>query len=118
LYLIGVEAINLPHHLQLPYHGGETKFHFWEQFKTARTCIYPRWIAQFIVLNFNYHIEHHLYPDAPWYYLKQIHQSIRPLLQGSYNLDSQFRWIIKAKQQSLDQVLFETQASEAEAKSA
>lgn len=105
LYLIAVEIVNFPHHLQLPQYRGETKFPVWEQHRIARTCIYPRWFARFVVLNFNYHVEHHMFPDVPWYHLEQLHHKVREALLESYNVDPQFKWILENKKKSIAGVL-------------
>jgi fatty acid desaturase len=39
-------------------------------------------IVSFLMLNLNYHLEHHLFPQIPWYNLPRVHQ----LLQPSYEL--------------------------------
>ncbi len=104
LYLIGTEVINAPHHLGLTNFRGETKVPLWEQFKTARTCLYPKWIARFVVLNFNYHTEHHMYPYVPWYHLDKIHHVVCPELKEDYNLDPQFSWILKNRSKDLGTV--------------
>ena len=104
LYLLGTEVINAPHHLGLPYVHDDTKIPVWDQFKTARTCVYPTWLARFVVLNFNYHIEHHMYPYAPWYYLDQIHEKVRALIGSSYNLDPTFQWVLLNRTRSLEKV--------------
>ena len=105
LYLIAVEVVNFPHHLGLEYSEGETKWSVWDQHRTARTCLYPRWMARWVVLNFNYHIEHHMFPDVPWYHLDKIHMAVRPLLGHQYNTDPQFEWIQVNRKRSLDQIL-------------
>lgn len=112
LYFVAVEVVNFPHHLQLPQHGGETKFRIWDQHQTARSCVYPRWLAQFVVLNFNYHIEHHMYPDVPWYHLEKLHIKVKSALGNSYNTDTQFAWILANKPKPLAQVLKSAEVSD------
>jgi fatty acid desaturase len=105
LYLIAVEVVNFPHHLGLPQNQGDTKLPVWEQHLTARSCIYPRFFSRFVVLNFNYHVEHHMFPDAPWYYLSELHSVIFKELEGQYNSDPQFGWIMRNRPRSLEEVL-------------
>lgn len=105
LYFVGIEVVNLPHHLQLPQYRGDTKFTAWEQYKTARSCIYPKWFARFVVLNFNYHVEHHMFPDVPWYHLDKLHLPVKAALQGQLNTDSYFSWILENKTKAVGQVL-------------
>lgn len=77
IYLALVEMVNFPHHTDLPQYDGDTKFSLWEQHKTARSCFYPKMFERFVLLNFNYHIEHHLYPTLPWYRLESLSQRLR-----------------------------------------
>lgn len=108
LYLLAVEVVNFPHHVGLPYVDDDHHLPVWEQHVTARSCVYPTWLSKLIVLNFNYHIEHHMFPDAPWYYLNQLHQFIRADLKEHYNTDPQFGWIKENRIKSLSD-LFKTE---------
>lgn len=101
LYLLAVEVVNFPHHVGLPYVDDDHHLPVWEQHITARSCVYPNWISKFIVLNFNYHIEHHMFPDAPWYCLDQLHSLVSADLKDQYNTDPQFVWIKENRVKSL-----------------
>jgi omega-6 fatty acid desaturase (delta-12 desaturase) len=105
LYMLTIEVVNFPHHLQLPQYGGETKLPIWEQHKTARSCLYPRWFARLVVLNFNYHAEHHMFPEVPWYHLDQLHVRLAPMLGSEHNVDPHFKWILENKPKDLLHVL-------------
>jgi len=35
-------------------------------------------LVSFLMLNLNYHLEHHLFPAVPWYNLPKIHQLLKP----------------------------------------
>ena len=105
LYLLMAEVVNLPHHLELPQYHGETKLPLWEQHRIARTCLYPKWFSENVVLNFNYHLEHHLYPSLSWYHLARLHAELRPELGDDYNMDPQFAWILKNRPRSLAVVM-------------
>lgn len=105
LYFLAIEIVNFPHHLELPKLEGEAKDKLWDQHKTARSCLYPRWVSQFIVLNFNYHIEHHLYPRAQWHQLPEIHRQLIQALGENYNTDPQFAWILKNRKRRLEDIL-------------
>jgi omega-6 fatty acid desaturase (delta-12 desaturase) len=107
-YLIGTEVINAPHHLGLPLHHGETQIPVWDQFQIARTCVYPAWLSRFVVLNFNYHAEHHMYPYVPWYHLDKLYAPVRAELGTSYNQDPQFAWIKKNRKKALVNVFVPT----------
>ena len=103
-YQVGVEIINAPHHLGLTYVRGETKLPIWDQYTIARSCIYPKWLARLIVLNFNYHTEHHMYPGVPWYHLDKLHPLVRADLKDKYNIDPSFAWILRNRPKNLSEV--------------
>ena len=105
LYLVAVEIVNLPHHLQLPQFTGDQQFPAWQQYRTARSCIYPRWFARFFALNFNYHTEHHMFPDAPWYDLERVQALVRVELGAEYNSDPYLQWILENKKRTVGEVL-------------
>jgi len=105
VYFVGIEVVNLPHHLGLPQHRGEIKFPVWEQYQTARSCVYPKWFAKWVILNFNYHTEHHMFPDAPWYCLDKIHEPVARALGESYNSDLYLGWILENKKKEMLEVL-------------
>lgn len=114
IYLIGTEVINLPHHLQLPRLQGEQKYPVWEQYKSARTCLYPQFISSFFILNFNLHAEHHMFPDAPWYYLPEIHSKILPLVADGYHCDPMFAWIVENRSEDVESMLVKVRDSSIE----
>jgi fatty acid desaturase len=39
-------------------------------------------LVSFLMLNLNYHLEHHLFPAVPWYNLPRIHQLLKPLYKA------------------------------------
>ena len=101
LYLLAVEVVNFPHHIGLPQYRGEHKIAVWNQHEIARSCIYPVWLSKFVALNFNYHTEHHMFPDAPWYTLDKIHHHLKAQLKEDYNTDPQFVWIVENRPKTL-----------------
>ncbi len=38
-------------------------------------------VVSFLMLNLNYHLEHHLFPAVPWYNLPRIHELLKPLYE-------------------------------------
>lgn len=107
VYLMAVELVNFPHHLGLKYLEGEVHLPVWEQNVTARSCHYPRLIEKLITLNFNLHIEHHMFPDAPWYTLPEIKKQIIPILGNNYVYEKNIGWNIKNRSQNLEDVMYE-----------
>lgn len=78
LYLMLFEAINFPHHVGLYLEDSQTaRLQVWEQYAVTRTSRYPRLIEKVLVLNFNYHAEHHVFPNLPWHQLPMAHAIIQ-----------------------------------------
>ncbi|HSK78054.1 MAG TPA: fatty acid desaturase [Thermoanaerobaculia bacterium] len=49
----------------------------------ASRSIHPGPLVRFLVLNENYHLEHHLYPEIPSYNLRKLHHLLRDRLPRS-----------------------------------
>ena len=110
IYLVLVEVVNLPHHSDLPGYYLEkagTKLPVWEQWKVTRSCYYPKFISEFIILNFNFHIEHHLFPSLLWYRLRRARELVRPLLGAEYNESQTIHWALKNRVRSAAAVYLE-----------
>lgn len=107
LYLYMVEIINFPHHLGLRQHKGEARFAVYDQLQFARSCIYPKWFAHNVLLNFNLHAEHHLLPSYPWYQLDQLHEKLASsgLLK---NVSHGNNWILEHRRRPIEVVFTET----------
>lgn len=108
IYLMIVELVNFPHHISMPtYKTGNTKdkLHPWEQHVTTRTCYYPKWIARLITLNFNLHIEHHFFPNLPWYRLDKLRDIIKPLLNNEYHEEYGINWNLKNRARDGNEIL-------------
>lgn len=106
IYLLGTEIINLPHHLQLVQVIGDKRFQVWNQHATARTCIYPEWFARNVVLNFNFHSAHHMFPDAPWYHLEKIHAAVFAEIGPTLKMDHDLGWTVVNRKRSFADVLY------------
>jgi fatty acid desaturase len=39
-------------------------------------------LVSFLMLNLNYHLEHHLFPAIPWYNLPRVHQLLKPMYKA------------------------------------
>ena len=105
LYLVLVEFVNLPHHLDLPTTRGETKLALLEQYLIARSAIYPRWFSRWVLLNFNLHLEHHLFPNLPWHELEKARALVKPILKEKYNETYGSQWLRQHRNQPLGLLL-------------
>ncbi len=95
LYLMGVELVNLPHHAGMPTYQSSAerpRLYPWEQHLSTRSCIYPGYLSELLVLNFNLHTEHHFFPTLPWYRLRQATLLLRAPLGDSYHEELGIEW--------------------------
>lgn len=104
-YLMIVELINFPHHMDLHQGGGTLRLPANEQHRFSRTCLYPRWFSHFVLLNFNFHVEHHLFPNLPWSELPKAHLQVFEVLAGQYHVSRGNDWIVSSRAKSLSEVM-------------
>lgn len=116
LYLLLVEIVNIPHHLQLAHFEGEHKIPVWDQHLISRSCTYPRWFERYVLLNFNFHVEHHLYPTLPFAELRKAHALLREAVGDAFthNVEPGFSWIYHNRKKSLPTVLYQPPEAAAE----
>lgn len=50
-------------------------------------------LVSFLLLNENYHLEHHLFPEVPSYHLPRLHQLLRPRLPRAVEAPSYSRFL-------------------------
>lgn len=107
IYLYLVEIINFPHHLGMEQYEGEARFPADQQARFTRSCIYPKWLAHNVFLNFNLHTEHHLFPAHPWYALDDLHREIssRGLLLNRCEAND---WILANRSRPIETIMRET----------
>lgn len=75
LYSLLFDFINLPHHVGVYSYDPDERKGIWEQHSVVRSCRYP-YLVEHLVLNFNFHTEHHMMPDLPWHELPSAHKVI------------------------------------------
>jgi fatty acid desaturase len=71
----------------------------------TRSSVYPRWLARHLVLNFNLHIEHHLFPSLPWHQLDAARALVKPTLGAKYNESVGNAWIRRNRKLDLERFL-------------
>lgn len=106
-YLYLVEIINFPHHLGMRQFHGEERFPVWEQHRFTRSCLYSKWFAHLVLLNFNLHNEHHLFPSHPWYQLDDLHDELK-ISETEFNTSSGNQWILQNRKKPVQAVFAET----------
>lgn len=108
IYLFFAELINLPHHLGTEVYRttekGE-KLLLWEQNRVTRSCYYPVIMSELLLLNFNFHIEHHLFPTLPWFQLRRARGLIRQALGREYQECVGISWNLKNRGKALRDVI-------------
>jgi fatty acid desaturase len=103
LYLVAEELVNIPHHVDMSTF--ETKLPAWEQHRATRSCYYPRGVSELLVLNFNFHIEHHLFPSLPWYRLRKARDLVRAQLGDDYQEAIGIRWNLMHRKIPLQRIV-------------
>lgn len=72
--LVAEELINLPHHLQAPLVS--SRLPLWSQDEVTDSCAsLPVW-SSVVLLHFNLHTAHHLFPALPWHKLPAAHKAL------------------------------------------
>lgn len=106
IYWLAIETVNFPHHLDMPYHVSQHKV--WDQHLVSRTCRYPEFICRWVLLNFNYHSEHHMFPTLPYYELSKAHDLLKTNYMSKTETFYQERgleWILKNRKLSFGQII-------------
>lgn len=118
-YLRLVEIINFPHHAGLYVQPlGENHLPASDQFEVTRTCVYQSWFEKFILLNFNYHAAHHLFPDLPWHELEKAHQTLMKSELGKSMIVVSGDWIYEQQRRPFAEFLFPHEEREEKKKEA
>jgi omega-6 fatty acid desaturase (delta-12 desaturase) len=113
-HLVAVELVNLPHHVGMPtFKADEKRDHLklWEQHETTRSCHYPGPFSELLVLNFNIHTEHHLFPDLPWYRLKRARELLKPVLGDDHHETVGIGWNIENRSRSATDVFLKEEGT-------
>jgi fatty acid desaturase len=103
LFFVMEELVNLPHHVAMP--TVQAKLPAWEQFRATRSCYYPPLVSELLVLNFNFHIEHHLFPSLPWYRLRRARSLVRAALDERYQEAVGIGWNIEYRKRDLQAIV-------------
>lgn len=103
IYLFANELVNVPHHADLI--AFSDRLPLWNQWQATRSCYYPLFVSELLVLNFNFHIEHHLFPALPWFRLRKARTLIRAALGDSYREAIGIRWNLANRGRDIESVL-------------
>jgi fatty acid desaturase len=97
LYFMVTELANLPFHIGIGPVLDEdprAKLPVWQHDRLTRSCRYPALVARFLMLNFNLHTEHHLFPNLPWYELERARNLVRAVASAEYQESNSLSWSI------------------------
>lgn len=75
VFYLMIENMNLPQHSGLFPYLSDTHpapIALAQQDAITRSSHMPDWLGVALALNFNRHVEHHLFPAAPWYALNRV----------------------------------------------
>jgi len=103
LFLIAEELVNIPHHVDMS--AFDTKLPIWEQYRATRSCYYPLGVSELLVLNFNFHTEHHLFPSLPWYRLRGARKLLKQALGERYQEAIGIAWNIEHRKRDLQSII-------------
>lgn len=103
LFLAAEELVNLPHHVDMPTFPG--RLPLWDQHRTTRSCYYPPGLSELAVLNFNFHIEHHLFPSLPWHRLRRARLLVKEALGSEYTECVGVSWNLRNRARDLETIV-------------
>lgn len=104
IYFRIYEDMIIPQHVGL-YSDDEPDHHppAWDQIPITRTWYLHPFIERHVVLNMNYHTEHHLFPDLPWHQLDQAHKLLQR--ENELNVVSFFEWMKMQRSRTFAEVI-------------
>lgn len=103
------ELINLPHHAETPLLDKDDKpLHFSEQYAVSHSCEHiPVW-SNFVLLNFNRHIPHHLFPWIAWHQLPELESDLRKHLNPEVinaRTRNEIKWSLVNRKRSIMKIM-------------
>lgn len=106
MHLMIFEFLNFPHHVGLYLEDSPTaKLPVWQQYLVTRTSLYQGWFERFLVLNFNYHAEHHVFPDLPWQQLPKAHALMQASTARTETTVVHHEWLTEKRQKGFGEFL-------------
>jgi acyl-lipid omega-6 desaturase (Delta-12 desaturase) len=110
LFLIICEPILFSQHVHIdqadktdPDFNHESSYEVWKQDEFSRSLIFPALIRKYVLINFNLHGHHHVFPNLAGYYLDKIDEA-QP------NEEHWWDWYRKSKKTDAATLLFLTQS--------
>jgi acyl-lipid omega-6 desaturase (Delta-12 desaturase) len=104
LYMLAIEVINLPHHLEAEIYNSRRPIPFWEHDRFTRSMA-PFPLDGLLFLHFNYHIEHHFFPSLPWHELPDLHAMVEATEAHPVKLEGDMAWNLRWRRKSAEVLL-------------
>jgi len=99
--LVAEELINLPHHLQAPLVS--SRLPLWSQDEVTDSCAsLPVW-SSVVLLHFNLHTAHHLFPALPWHKLPAAQKTLAGESASGF-LCHEFAWSWRQRRTRFERV--------------
>lgn len=104
--LVIEENANLPHHAETPLIDSPRPLPLWEQHLVSHGCrSVPVW-SSLVLLNFNLHVAHHLFPWLPWHRLPEAQRRIAAVARELDDRpESEFGWGLSRRRRKLMDVM-------------
>lgn len=103
LFLVISDPLLLSQHTHVPQNLAAEKevrpIPVYEQDTYTRELVFPSWVSNYLLLNFDKHISHHIWPNIPCYHLNKVVFDKTNLVLGS-------DWFLKVKKLPGDELLF------------
>lgn len=74
--LCDILSLSQHSHIEMKHSGGEAvkPLKYADQLEFSRSLIFPDWMSEYLLFNFNYHELHHAYPGLPCYHLDKFQE--------------------------------------------
>jgi fatty acid desaturase len=103
------ELVNLPHHAETPLLANDADaLPLWEQHRVTHSCKNLWFWSSGLLLNFNLHTAHHLYPWVPWSGLPQVHKKLLqkiPTLGLEQDTRNELTWSLRNRRRPLLKIM-------------
>ena len=103
------ELVNLPHHAESPLLAqSDAALPLWEQHRVTHSCRSLWFWSSCLLLNFNLHTAHHLYPWIPWSGLPEVHAKLLrklPALHSEQETRNELTWSLRNRRRSLLEIM-------------
>lgn len=106
VYLRFYEDMIIPQHVGL-YSNDDVSHHphAWDQPLVTRTWYMNPVLEKYVVLNMNYHTEHHLFMDLPWHELKNTHKALVDTNEPPLNIVNYRDWMSRQRKKPFRNVI-------------